>query len=165
MDPAQIWRVPPYEAYVQSPLTKELLEVAEHELGVRLPTAYLALLRVQNGGYLGVCFPENQNFSTTHGIIRGIGTKYPYLAKEAWWHDDEDFEPRPSGAAWLIPFDGDGHWDLCLDYRQSSTDATGLRADPAVVVIDTEEREPNIESFVADSFENYLAQLVPADGH
>lgn len=118
MDPAQIWRVPPYEAYVQSALTNGLLEVTERELGVRLPTAYRVLLRVQNGGHLRVRFPENRNYKTTHSIIRSIGTKYPYLAKEAWWHDDEDFEPRPSGAAWLIPFDGDGHWDLCLDYRR-----------------------------------------------
>lgn len=161
MDPAQIWRLPPYEVYVQSALTDELLEATEQGLGVRLPAVYVAVLRVQNGGYLQVGFAENRNFNTTHGIIRGVGTKYPYVAKEAWWHDDEDFEPRPAGAAWLIPFDGDGHWDLCLDYRQSSTDATGLRIDPAVVVIDTEECGPNIESFVASSFENYLAQLVP----
>lgn len=32
-----------------------------------------------------------------------------------------------------------------------------------MVVIDTEELDPNIESFVADSFEAYLAQLVPVD--
>ncbi len=163
MDPAQIWRLPPYEAYLQSALTGELLESTEQRLGVRLPAAYVALLRAQNGGYLQVGFPENRNYNTTHTVIRGIGTEYPYLAKEAWWHDDEDFEPIPAGAQWLIPFDGDGHWDLCLDYRQSLTDSIGLRTDPAVVVIDTEELDPTIESFVADSFEAYLAQLVPVD--
>lgn len=163
MDPAQIWRVPPYEGYVQSLLTDELLDATERELGVRLPTAYVALLRVQNGGYLRVGFPEDRNYNVTHSVIRGIGTKYPRLTKDAWWHDEEDFEPVPAGAEWLIPFDGDGHWDLCLDYRQSPTDATGLRTDPAVVVIDTEELDPNIESFVAESFCAYLGQLVPSD--
>lgn len=62
--------------------------------------------------------------------MRDVLLAYPYLAKEAWWQDEEDFEPRLSGAAWLIPFDGDGHWDLCLDYRQSSTDATGCELTP-----------------------------------
>ncbi|SIM26205.1 SMI1 / KNR4 family [Mycobacteroides abscessus subsp. abscessus] len=162
MDPAQVWRAP-YEDYVQSPLTDELLEAAERKLGVRLPAAYVSLLGVQNGGYLRVGFPEDRNYNVTHSVIRGIGTKYPRLTKDAWWHDEEDFEPVPAGAEWLIPFDGDGHWDLCLDYRQSSSDATGLRTDPAVVVIDTEELDPNIESFVAESFGAYLAQLVPVD--
>ena len=38
-----------------------------------------------------------------------------------------------------------------------------MRTGPAVVVIDTEEREPDIESFVAETFDDYLAQLVPAE--
>jgi len=42
-------------------------------------------------------------------------------------------------------------------------ESSGFRVHPAVVVIDTEELEPNIESFVAVSFDDYLAQLVPAD--
>ncbi|SHR63906.1 SMI1 / KNR4 family [Mycobacteroides abscessus subsp. massiliense] len=163
MDPAQIWRVPPYEGYVQAPLTDELLEEAEQHLGVRLPAAYVSLLRVQNGGYLRVGFPNDRDYNVTHAIIRGIGTEYPRLTKDAWWHDEEDFEPIPAGAEWLIPFDGDGHWDLCFDYRRSPTDAAGLRTDPAVVVIDTEKLDPDIESLVADSFDTYLAQLVPSD--
>ncbi|WP_238390541.1 MULTISPECIES: hypothetical protein [unclassified Mycolicibacterium] len=48
------------------------------------------------------------------------------------------------------------------DYRRSPTDPAGLRTHPAVVVIDTEEVEPNIESFVATSFDDYLGQLVPS---
>ncbi|PVA44666.1 SMI1/KNR4 family protein [Mycobacteroides abscessus] len=161
MNPTQAWRVPPYKSYVQAPLTDELLE--EYELGVRLPAAYVALLRVQNGGVLQVGFPQNRNFNTTHTVIRGIGTKYPRLEKEAWWHDPQWGPPRPAEAAWLIPFDGDGHWDLCLDYRRSSTDTTVLRTDPGVVVIDTETLGSAIESFVAVSFDDYLAQLVPPE--
>lgn len=163
MNLTQVWHVPPYRASVQSSLTDELLEATEQELGVRLPARYVALLRVQNGGHLAVRFPEDRNYNTTHDIIRGIGTKSACLEKEAWWHDPDWGPPRPAGAEWLIPFDGNGHWDLCLGYRQSSTDAAGLRTDPAVVVIDTEEREPNIESFVAVSFDEYLGQLVPSD--
>lgn len=163
MDLTGVWQRPPYEPYVQAPLTDALLEAIEQELGVRLPDGYVALLRHQNGGHLQVRFPEDRDYNVTHSIIRGIGTNFPRLTKDAWWHDEEDFEPIPAGAQWLIPFDGDGHWDLCLDYRQSPTDSTGLRTDPAVVVIDTEKPDPDIESFVADSFETYLGQLVPSD--
>ncbi|WP_164480934.1 SMI1/KNR4 family protein [Mycolicibacterium nivoides] len=161
MDPAHVWKVPPYENYVQPPLTDELLDATEQRLGVRLPESLVALLRRQNGGYLQVGFPEDRDYNTTHDIIRGIGTRFPRLEKDAWWHDDEDFEPRPSDAEWLVPFDGDGHWDLCLDYRRSPTDSASLRIDAAVVVIDTEARDPDVESFVAASFDEYLAQLVP----
>lgn len=158
-----MWEVPPYENSVQAPLTQELLDAAERELGVRLPESFVSLLRGQNGGYLRVGFPDSQNFNTTHDVIRGVGTKFPRLEKDAWWHGDENFKPRPTGAEWLVPFDGDGHWDLCLDYRRSETAPDGLRTHPAVVVIDTEEREPDIESSIAASFDDYLALLVSSD--
>lgn len=163
MDPANVWTAPPYESSLQPPLTDELLDATERDLGVRLPESLVALLWGQNGGYLRIRFPEDRDYATTHDMIRGIGAKSPRLEKDAWWHDPDWGPPRPTEAEWLIPFDGNGHWDLCLDYRRSSTDPTGLRTHPAVVVIDTEAREPNVESFVAASFDEYLAQLVPSD--
>jgi hypothetical protein len=36
----------------------------------------------------------------------------------AWWRP-KNADPEawaPDGAALLIPFDGDGHWDMCFDY-------------------------------------------------
>ena len=161
MDFRQIWDGPPYQSSGQVPLTDELLDATERQLGVRLPDSLVALLRWQNGGSLQVEFPKDRNFNTTHYLIRGIGPQFPRLEKDAWWHDPVWGPPSPDGAEWLIPFDGDGHWDLCLDYRRSSTDSAGLRTEPGVVVIDTEELDPNIESFVAASFDDYLAQLVP----
>lgn len=49
----------------------------------------------------------------------------------------------------LVPFDGDGHWHLCIDYRKSN-DA------PCVSYVDV---ECDSESKVADSFEEYLQML------
>ncbi|WP_170092296.1 SMI1/KNR4 family protein [Mycobacteroides abscessus] len=163
MDPAHVWKVPPYESSVQPPLTEALLDATERQLGVRLPESLVALLWGQNGGHLRVGFPMDRNYNTTHEVIRGIGPKSPRLEKAAWWHDPDWGPPRPADAEWLVPFDGDGHWDLCLDYRRSPTDSAGLRIDAAVVVIDTEARDPDVESFVAASFDEYLAQLVPSD--
>ena len=128
MNPTQVWRVPPYDDEVQASLTDGLLDETERQLGVRLPESLVALLRWQNGGYLQVGFPEGRDYNTTHDMIRGIGPKFPCLEKGAWWHDDDDFEPRPPDAEWLIPFDGDGHWDLCLDYRRSPSDRSGRAA-------------------------------------
>lgn len=47
-----VWRVPVYLPYLQPDLTDERVAEAERSLGVKLPEANLALLRVQNGGYL-----------------------------------------------------------------------------------------------------------------
>lgn len=155
-----MWRTPPALSRTQSPLTDELLEAAERELGVRLPESLIQLLRCQNGGVLRVGFPDERNYNTTHHLIRGIGPGSDRIEKAAWWHEDPDFPSRPVGAEWVIPYDGDGHWDLCLDYRRSPTDPSGLRIDPAIVVIDS---ECDPQTFVAESFDDYLSQLVPVD--
>lgn len=73
MELAHVWEVPPAPAYDQPPLTDELLDAAEHQLGVRLPEALVALLRVQNGGLLQLGFPRERNYNTVHYIIRGLG--------------------------------------------------------------------------------------------
>lgn len=109
MDPAHVWTALLSESSVQPPLTEALLDATERQLGVRLPASFVALLRYRNGGGLQVGFPEDRNYNTTHDENRGIGTKFPCLEKDAWWHDDGDFEPRPAEAEWLIPFDGNGH--------------------------------------------------------
>ncbi|MBF9319427.1 SMI1/KNR4 family protein [Mycobacteroides chelonae] len=162
MDPTQVWRVPPAPLRTQPPLTDELLETTERQLAVRLPESLVRLLRFQNGGVLQVCFPDERNYNTTHHLIRGIGPRSDRIEKAAWWHDDPDFPSRPPEAEWVIPFDGEGHWDLCLDYRRSSTDLTGLRTDPGIVVIDS---ECDPETFVAGSFDEYLSQLVPVEDY
>lgn len=160
MHPAQVWKSPPAPKRTQPPLTDELLDTVERQLGVRLPESLVQLLRFQNGGLLRVCFPESRNYSISHFLIRGIGPGSGRIEKAAWWHEDPDFPSRPVGAEWVIPFDGDGHWDLCLDYRRSPTDPSGLRTDPAIIVIDSE-LDP--ETFVGESFDEYLGQLVPAE--
>lgn len=163
MHPAHVWRDLAEPGSDQTPLTDELLDATESQLGVRLPEALVALLRARNGGVLQLRFPPGRNYNTVHYSIRGIGPKWPRIEKDAWWHDPEWGPPRPADAEWLIPVDGDGHWDLCLDYRRSPADSSGLRVHPAIVVVDTEKFEPNIESIVAESFDGYLAQLVPDD--
>src|SRR5262249_51521326 len=69
-----IWRVPAYFPYLQPPLTDEAIGSAEAEIGYKLPTDYLNLLRKQNGGYIRYSLPEN-----VHDTIAGIGPYFPSL--------------------------------------------------------------------------------------
>jgi hypothetical protein len=50
----------------------------------------------------------------------------------------------------LVPFDGDGHWHLCLDYRSGKTD-------PNITYVDV---ECDCESSIASDFSDYLRHLV-----
>lgn len=120
---------------VQPPLTDDLVVHAEQTLGVRLPAAYLALLRIQNGGYTTDAFqahpaPEPTSWAADHvpfDSMFGIGEinegilQTPDLLRE--WG-------MPDG---LILLTGDGHWWIALDYR-----TTGPAGPPSVVWYDNE---------------------------
>ena len=136
-----IWRVPAYLPYLQPPLSDEAVAEAEKSIGYALPAEYLRLLRKQNGGYIRFSLPK-----TVHDSIAGIGPHFPSLTGFDWdeCQDDVSFQLRG-----LVPFDGDGHWHLCLDYRQNSFA-------PVVTYVDV---ECDRESHVADSFSDYLAEL------
>ena len=118
------------------------MAAAEKEIGYRLPSEYLNLLRKQNGGYIRFSLPE-----MVHDTIAGIGPNFPSLTGFDWeeWQEDDVSYPLQG----LVPFDDDGHWYLCLDYREN----------PAAPVITYADVECDSESHVADSFADYLAQL------
>jgi len=136
-----IWRVPAYLPYLQPPLTVEAIASAEKEIGYKLPKEYLDLLKVQNGGYLRYTLPE-----TVHDKIAGIGPNFPSLT-DFNWEECQEYVSYPLQG--LVPFDGDGHWHLCLDYRQNA-------GAPAVTHVDV---ECDHEYPVAESFAAYLAML------
>ena len=138
------------------PLSKEFIEQAEQELGLRLPIDLLTLLIKRNGGYTrGFVYPVTRPASwaenhvpfdelfgllppDTTGSISILDT--PYLTQE-----------------WGIPekqvlLSGDGHWFITLDYRHGS--------EPSVTWIDTEMEE---DIPVAASFSAFLAGLTDRD--
>ena len=139
--PETIWQVPAYLPYVQPPLTDETVASAERQIGHRLPPEYISLLRKQNGGYIRFSLPE-----LVHRRIAGIGPHFPSLV-EFDWNDCEDHVSFDLDG--LVPFDGDGHWHLCLDYRDNPDT-------PSVTYVDIELDE---QSGIADSFARYLALL------
>lgn len=152
--PQTIWSVPAYLPYVQPKLMEAVVRDAERALGVVLPVEYLDLLRVQNGGYLRYTLPD-----LAHSTISGIGPHFPSLTDFSW---DEVREYVSFELDGLIPFDGDGHWHLCLDYRASSPGASGSVAiqpgqtGPRVTYVDI---ECDREALVANSFAKYLGML------
>jgi len=136
-----IWRVPAYLPYLQPPLTDAAIAATEDEIGQKLPAIFLNLLKEQNGGYIRYGLPKRP-----HKAIVGIGPHFPSLTDFDWDECQEDVGFPLQG---LVPFDGDGHWHLCLDYRKS-------REEPAVTYVDIERGK---EVGVAGSFTQYLAKL------
>jgi SMI1-KNR4 cell-wall len=136
-----IWRVPAYLPYLQPPLTDDAIAAAESTIGFRLPVEYLALLRQQNGGYIRLSLPD-----MVHDTIAGIGPHFPSLTDFSW-DDVQHCVSFPLQG--LVPFDGDGHWHLCLDYRANATQ-------PSVTYIDIEVDD---QTPVAATFAEYLALL------
>jgi len=136
-----IWRVPVFLPYLQPPLTDEAVASAEKQIGYKLPTDYLDLLKKQNGGYIRFSLP-----GSVHDSIAGIGSNYPSLT-EFDLEEGQEYVTFPLQG--LVPFDGDGHWHLCLDYRQDS-------ATPAVTFVSIESDQ---QSVISISFADYLAML------
>lgn len=144
------WQVPAFLDFVQPALTDAAVSAAEAQLGVKLPDAYLVLLRQQNGGALRATWP-----ATYSRMLQGIGPCSPSITlDQARWRP-KNLTPgswAPPQSELLIPFDGDGDWDMCFDYRKR-----GPRAEPEITLIDC---ECEFEEPIAADFLAFLAGLV-----
>ena len=145
-----IWKVPAYLPYVHDAVSEEIVKKAETKLGVSLPRSYVKLISEQNGGYVRRTLPDS-----THSMIWGIGPRFPSITEthrvglRRWARRRRRFWEKTLP---LVPFDGDGHWYLCFDYRIGTVE-------PRVTFIDLEIEE---EHAVADTFEDFLSLLQPS---
>lgn len=148
---------PAVEFEVQAPLTEAMVAGADEALGVQLPEAYLALLRIQNGGYTTDALqahpaPEPTSWASNHVPFEsmfGIGANGEGVLKSAelsreWGMPDD-----------LVLLTGDGHWWIALDYRRS-----GSAGPPSVVWYDNEVGE---DIQLARDFETFLEGLRSQD--
>ena len=110
--PQTIWQVPAYLPYLQPPLTDEIVDAAQKTIGHPLPKEYVDLLRQQNGGYIRYRLENRLNEE-----IAGIGPNFPSLTK-VQWDDAQECVSFPLQG--LFPFDGNGDWNLCPDYRKDA---------------------------------------------
>jgi hypothetical protein len=140
-NPQTIWSVPAYLPYVQPAVTESLIRDAEKKIGFKLPSDYIALLKTQNGGYIRYGLPDS-----VHSMIYGIGPDFPSITDFDWEDARECVSMELDG---LVPFDGDGHWHLCIDYRN----------DPSAPCVSYVDVECDSESKIADSFGDYLGLL------
>ena len=149
--------------YVSEPLTPALVAAVEQSLGYRLPEAYVALMRHQNGG-----FPVRTNHRTAtptswaedHVAINGIfgiaNQKSHSLGGRSgsrFWIEDWEYPPI---GVYFADCPSAGHDMLCLDYR-----ACGPQGEPSVVHVD-QEFDYAITP-VAASFEAFVRGLEPDD--
>lgn len=154
IDMAEFWGE---NYYGHPPLTDDMVSTAESMLGVKLPSLFIDLLKIQNGGYTnGYAYPmtvetswsENQvPLSELFGIVTSqtIRTAQNILASaymiEEWGLPDKQ-----------VLLTGDGHWWITLDYRKGDV--------PTVTWLDSE-CDQDIQ--VADSFEDFINGLVSED--
>src|SRR5688572_3788082 len=111
------------EGWLSAPVTQRLVTSVEKELGYKLPAAYVALLKTQNGG-----IPRLRNHRAKptswasdhiaiHGIL-GIGRAKPHsLCGERgsrFWIEHWDYPPI---GVYFADCPSGGHDLVCLDYR------------------------------------------------
>lgn len=148
------------ESYQSEPPTDELIGSIEEELGYKLPSSYIQLMKQQNGGVPRyTCFPteESTSWAMDHiaitGIL-GIGREKSYslcgelgspFMIEEWGYPDIGVVICDCPSA--------GHDVVMLDYR-----ACGRDGEPEVVHVD---QEDDYEiTFLADNFEAFIRGLV-----
>ncbi|MCQ3829155.1 SMI1/KNR4 family protein [Microbulbifer elongatus] len=146
--------------YVNSPITNEVIERTEKELGYKLPDSYIELMAHQNGGIpLNQCFPTGQrtSWSEDHVAISGIfalGSEKTYsLCGELGSKFMIDEWGYPEIGVYFGDCPSAGHDMICLDYR-----ACGKSGIPKVVHVD-QERDYVITP-LANTFEEFIKGLV-----
>ena len=151
--------------FVLTPPTDEMIRSVEEELGYKLPESYLALMRVQNGGFSKrTAFPTAvpTSWAEDHIAIEGFlsigrdkmyslcGTLGSRFMIEEWGYPD-------IGVA-ICDCPSAGHDMVFLDYREC-----GPQGEPKVVHIDQE--DDYYITPLADSFEAFIRGLVDEEDY
>lgn len=148
------------ESYLSEPSTDELIASIEEELGYKLPSSYILLMKQQNGGIpKNTCFPteEATSWAENHIAITGILG----IGREKRYSLCGDLGSRFMIEEWGYPDIGvvicdcpsAGHDVVMLDYR-----ACGRDGEPEVIHVD---QEDDYEiTFLAENFEAFISGLV-----
>lgn len=161
LDLRSFWKDSDYarKEYVGAPVTDEMIQSVEAELGYRLPKAYIELLQNQNGGIpTKTCHRTSQptTWAEDHVAITGIygldRSRSSSLCGEfssKFWMEEWGY---PDIGIYFADCPSAGHDMLCLDYRDCGPDG-----EPRVVHID-QESDYEITP-VAKSFEAFIRGL------
>lgn len=144
-------------------LRPSMVRAAQESLGYRLPTAYIRLLRVCNGGPLKRCaflFPSSggdvKRTEYIHSIM-GIGKKGGINGRFGSSYLIEEWDYPDLG----VVISSEGHTAFMLDYTKC-----GCEGEPRVVYVDVEldEDDPYVDT-VANDFATFLQMLYVPDSH
>lgn len=164
-DLADFWDENEYYArqYTDDPLTQGKIDLVEKELGYKLPTSYIALMRGRNGGGpLKNCHRASTrtSWSEDHVAMTGllsIGVEKQYsLCGSLGSQFMIDEWGYPPIGIYFADCPSAGHDMLCLDYS-----VCGPMGEPRVVHVDQEFNYAI--TFVADSFESFVRGLQAAE--
>jgi hypothetical protein len=164
-DPHQFWEQSQYARhYFGGPVTDDVVELVEHQLGYKLPKAYIELMKVQNGG-----FTRKRNFSTKedslswaedHIAITGIfsiGSDAPMSLcgkhGSQFWIDEWNYPPI---GVYFADCPSAGYDMVCLDYR-----SCGPIGEPQVVHVAWE--FDNRILVLAEDFQSFICGLKDDD--
>lgn len=144
--------------FLGPPLTNEMVSDAEHMLGVKLPEAYLLLLKKKNGGTpKRRCFPmsEATSWAVDHIMIEailGIGGEWGIDSSSGMSSPEmvEEWD-YPNIGVVICHMPSGGHDTVMLDYREC-----GVEGEPSVAYID----EDRIPRRIANSFSEFILGLV-----
>ncbi|MCA0229994.1 MAG: SMI1/KNR4 family protein [Bacteroidetes bacterium] len=140
-------------------LTDTMVLVAEKMLQVKLPPLFIELLKIQNGGYTkGFAFPMNTTTTWAENHVP-LSELFGIVTDKARESAHNILETQYLIEEWGLPekqvlINGDGHWWITLDYRQSDI--------PSVRWIDTECDE---DIHIANSFEDFINGLVSEENY
>ncbi|MPY66472.1 SMI1/KNR4 family protein [Deinococcus sp. SDU3-2] len=143
------------------PLTPELVVSVEAQLGYRLPTLYVELLKIQNGGLPArTCFPTSEatSWAEDHVAITslfGIGGQHTSGLPEASQFMVSEWGYPPIGV-YFADCPSAGHDMVALDYR-----ACGPQSEPSVVHVD-QEGDYRI-TWLAPDFATFVKGLLPEE--
>ena len=145
--------------YIGAPVTDEMIQSVQTELGYRLPKAYIELLRNQNGGIpTKTCHRTSQPTSWAkdhvaitgiYGIDRNKSSSLCGSFSSKFWMEEWGY---PDIGIYFADCPSAGHDMLCLDYRKCGSDG-----EPTVVHVD-EESDYEITP-VAETFEAFIGGL------
>lgn len=148
------------EDYVSPSLTDEVITSIENELGYKLPSSYVELMKNKNGGIpRKLAFPtkEKTSWADNHIALTGIfgigrekdyslcgGLGSQFMINE-WGY--------PAIGIYFADCPSAGHDMICMDYRKNGKDG-----EPEIIHID---QEGNYKiTFLAQDFETFIKGLV-----
>lgn len=149
--------------YMSAPVTDEMIQDVEKELGYKLPESYIYLMKLHNGGMpQNSCCPcdSRTTWANDHVAIEGIygigrektNSLCGELGSKFWI---EEWEYPEIGIA-ICDCPSAGHDMIFLDYRECGRDG-----EPKVVHVD-QEWDYKI-TVLAENFEEFICKLCSED--